>query len=232
MANTFRKIYKKTGNSGSSSDYQLVGNVGVNGVELDIMKGATTEADGEIGLVPKPTMGTANRYLRCDGTWSVPPNTVSTLSSLGITATASELNRLDGITATTKELNYTDGVTSNIQTQINSIKNKIPTTSYTKLTGGWSESALYLYRIGDMVVFFLSAIFALPSANKDYTIFGSYPSEYRPKKTSMMRIACHGVSSGTPSSDDYITFYSNGTILYSTSNAISLERYVAGAYLI
>lgn len=35
-----------------------------------------------------------------------------------VTATASELNVLDGITATTTELNYTDGVTSNIQTQL------------------------------------------------------------------------------------------------------------------
>ena len=36
----------------------------------------------------------------------------------GITSTTSELNVLDGITATTAELNYTDGVTSNIQTQL------------------------------------------------------------------------------------------------------------------
>lgn len=36
----------------------------------------------------------------------------------GITASTSELNVLDGITATTTELNYTDGVTSNIQTQL------------------------------------------------------------------------------------------------------------------
>ena len=41
-----------------------------------------------------------------------------TLSQLGITATASELNILDGITATTAELNYMDGVTSNVQTQL------------------------------------------------------------------------------------------------------------------
>lgn len=40
------------------------------------------------------------------------------LATLGITATASEINVLDGITATTAELNYTDGVTSNIQTQL------------------------------------------------------------------------------------------------------------------
>ena len=71
MANTFRKIYKKTGNSGSSSDYQLVGNVGVNGVELDIMKGASSSSDGEIGLVPKPVMGQESGYvLTGNGTFS------------------------------------------------------------------------------------------------------------------------------------------------------------------
>ena len=36
----------------------------------------------------------------------------------GITSTTAELNVLAGITATTTELNYTDGVTSNIQTQL------------------------------------------------------------------------------------------------------------------
>ena len=38
--------------------------------------------------------------------------------SADLTATAAELNTLDGITATVTELNYTDGVTSNIQTQL------------------------------------------------------------------------------------------------------------------
>jgi hypothetical protein len=42
-----------------------------------------------------------------------------TMTTADVTATASELNVLDGITATTAELNYTDGATSNIQTQIN-----------------------------------------------------------------------------------------------------------------
>lgn len=42
-----------------------------------------------------------------------------TLAQLGLTATAAELNALDGITATVTELNYVDGVTSNIQTQLN-----------------------------------------------------------------------------------------------------------------
>lgn len=46
-------------------------------------------------------------------------NTTYSLSSFGITATAAELNKLDGCKATVTELNYVDGVTSNIQTQLN-----------------------------------------------------------------------------------------------------------------
>lgn len=85
------------------------------------LKGATSEADGTAGYAPAPTKGASNRYLRSDGTWSVPPdtNTTYTLSSFGITATAAELNKLDGVTATATELNYVDGVTSNIQKQLN-----------------------------------------------------------------------------------------------------------------
>lgn len=41
------------------------------------------------------------------------------LSDLGVTATAAELNKLDGATVSTEEINYLDGVTSNIQNQLN-----------------------------------------------------------------------------------------------------------------
>ena len=83
------------------------------------MTGASSSAAGKAGLVPAPAAGAANRYLRSDGTWQVPPDTKTTLSSLGITATASEINKLDGVTATKDEINFLDGVTSNIQTQLN-----------------------------------------------------------------------------------------------------------------
>ena len=69
LANTFRKIYKKTGSTGSSSDYQLVGNVGVDGVELDIMKGASSSVNGEIGLVPKPISGEEDYVLTGSAEW-------------------------------------------------------------------------------------------------------------------------------------------------------------------
>ncbi len=44
------------------------------------------------------------------GSWKVGGTAVS--------ASAAEINKLDGVTATTAEINHTDGVTSNIQTQL------------------------------------------------------------------------------------------------------------------
>lgn len=45
-------------------------------------------------------------------------NTTYTLSSFGITATAAELNKLDGLATTATELGYMHGVTSSVQTQL------------------------------------------------------------------------------------------------------------------
>ena len=46
--------------------------------------------------------------------------TTLSLGGTSITATAAEINIMDGVTATTTEINYLDGVTGNIQTQIDS----------------------------------------------------------------------------------------------------------------
>jgi hypothetical protein len=56
-----------------------------------------------------------------------------------VTATANELNIMDGVTASTAELNHTDGVTSNIQTQLDTKVTSSGVTSVatgTGLTGG------------------------------------------------------------------------------------------------
>lgn len=58
------------------------------------------------------------------------------LANLEITATASELNTLDGITATTTELNYVEGVTSNIQTQLDDKASSTHSHSATDITSG------------------------------------------------------------------------------------------------
>lgn len=36
------------------------------------MVGATASQDGEGGMVPKPAIGDMSKFLRGDGTWSVP----------------------------------------------------------------------------------------------------------------------------------------------------------------
>ena len=68
-----------------------------------------------------------------EGSWKVGGTAVSASAAEinkldGLTASKDELNKLDGVTATTAEINHTDGVTSNIQTQLNA---KAPTASPT-----------------------------------------------------------------------------------------------------
>ena len=71
--------------------------------------------DGTLTLGSTAITATAAELNILDGVTS----TAAELNILdGVTATAAELNALDGITATVTELNYTDGVTSNIQTQL------------------------------------------------------------------------------------------------------------------
>lgn len=51
-------------------------------VARKVMKGAETNAAGEAGQVPAPEAGAANRYLRSDGTWQVPPDTNTTYGNM------------------------------------------------------------------------------------------------------------------------------------------------------
>lgn len=81
-------------------------------------------ASSTLGGVKTTSTVTSNSgYTACPIISGVPyykdTNTTYNLGSFGVTATAAEINTLDGITATTSELNYCDGVTSNIQTQLN-----------------------------------------------------------------------------------------------------------------
>lgn len=65
------------------------------------MTGATAENNGVAGLAPAPDKGAANRYLRSDGTWQVPPDNnttygVATQSGNGLMS-AADKTKLDGI---------------------------------------------------------------------------------------------------------------------------------------
>lgn len=57
----------------------------------------------------------------------------------GVTATTAELNILAGVTATTTELNFVDGVTSAIQTQLD---NRVTSNADDALTGGYTTTAV------------------------------------------------------------------------------------------
>lgn len=65
------------------------------------MKGASTSAAGGAGLAPAPAAGAANRYLRSDGTWQVPPDNNTTYGAATQSAnglmTAADKKKLDGI---------------------------------------------------------------------------------------------------------------------------------------
>ena len=52
------------------------------------LKGATTSAAGSAGYAPAPAAGAANRYLRSDGTWAVPPDNNTWSALKGATADA------------------------------------------------------------------------------------------------------------------------------------------------
>jgi hypothetical protein len=81
---------------------------------------SATEAHGATGAV----VGTTNTQTLTNKTLTLPKIN----EDVAVTATATELNILDGATLSTAELNYVDGVTSAIQTQIDT---KAPTASPT-----------------------------------------------------------------------------------------------------
>ena len=122
---------------------QLGGNLDVNGNSI------VSASNGNIAITPNGTGsvvidglshpqsdGSAGQFLKTDGSGNLSFATVSqTLSALSVTATATELNVLDGITANTTELNYVDGVTSSIQTQIDNIDTDLSNDTTPQLGG-------------------------------------------------------------------------------------------------
>ncbi len=77
---------------------------------------------------------------------TIAPNlSALTINGVDVSATAGELNKLDGVTATTAEINYLNSVSSSIQTQLDS---KAPTANAT-MTGTTTVATLSL---GDWVI--------------------------------------------------------------------------------
>lgn len=90
------------------------------------MGGASTSAAGKAGLVPAPSQGNANRYLRSDGTWQVPPDTnttysAATTSTAGLMS-ASDKTKLDGIASGANKTTVDSALSS---TSTNPVQNKV-----------------------------------------------------------------------------------------------------------
>lgn len=65
-----------------TTTYTLAKSVPASAVFTDTWKalvGSSTSTAGTAGYAPAPAKGASNRYLRCDGAWVVPPNTVNTV---------------------------------------------------------------------------------------------------------------------------------------------------------
>jgi hypothetical protein len=114
----------------TSAAYDAAGSASTVAGNLTTHETATTGIHGVTGNVvgTSDTQSLSNKTISyVDNTITVQVANVSDLTASaaelntldGITASTAELNLLDGVTATTAELNYVDGVTSGIQGQLN-----------------------------------------------------------------------------------------------------------------
>ena len=85
------------------------------------LKGSTTSAAGTAGYAPAPAAGAANRYLRCDGTWQVPPDHTYTVNNATLTI------QKNGTNVATFTSNASSNVTANISvpTKVSQLTNDV-----------------------------------------------------------------------------------------------------------
>ena len=117
--------------NGASKDYTAT-----NGTSFTLATGAS--AGDELHVIVFKSFTTADMVSKTNGgaySGSVDFTGGLEINGTAVTATAAELNLLDGVTATTAELNYVDGATSNIQTQIDNISTDVVSDTTPQLGG-------------------------------------------------------------------------------------------------
>ena len=87
-----------------------------NRLRIDVNNQGLTGAQKTNALTNLGITASTTELNKLDG---VTASTTEINKLAGVTASTTEINKLDGVNASTTELNYLDGVTSNIQTQLN-----------------------------------------------------------------------------------------------------------------
>lgn len=133
----------------------------------------------------------------------------------GVTATASEINVLDGITATTTELNYVDGVTSSIQSQLDALAGRGKLLAVWDPTTGLPTTAPgtlpYTYHTGDY-----------------YIVGNPGTTNYKPTGTSYNGTASTTVETGTIAANDTYIFDGTSWTLLHTEQAATTWGSITG----
>ncbi len=179
---------------------------GVDGQVLTVLAGVPTWQNGVSNGIPAG--GTTNQFLqKTSGVdYAVAWDTLQISDVTDITASAAELNLLDGVTTTTVQLNYLNTASSNIQTQLdNKLNNSLP---YNALFVGSGSN--------------VPVALAAGSAGQILTIVSGVPTWQTPA-------APGNVSSATaPSVDNELTRY-NGTVGDSIQGGTGITISDAGA---
>ena len=106
----------------ANTNYLSISGQEITGGTVPLSSGGTGATTAAGALSNLGVTATASELNILDGVTA----TAAELNILdGVTATATELNLIDGVTATTAEINYVDGVTSNIQTQLDLSKRRL-----------------------------------------------------------------------------------------------------------
>ena len=149
--------------------------------------------------------------------------TASELNKMdGITATTAELNKLDGVTATTTEINYLDGVTSGIQSQLDAKSSSSHTHKYagSSSVGGAATSANKLNTDAGSAtqpVYFSNGVpvattYTLGKSVPSNAVFTDTNTHYTSKNVVGATNATSNTSSALSNGSVYLNSVENGTV--------------------
>ena len=122
------KVDKEDGKGLSTNDYSNDEKNKLKNIENNANNSTLPTASSTLGGVKTTsTVSSANGHIACPIIGGVPyyKDTTYSLSSFGITATAAEINKLNGMSISTSELNNLKNSKSNIQSQIDAANSNI-----------------------------------------------------------------------------------------------------------